>query len=479
MAIIKGSDYLERINKLQNEVWIGGEKVTGAISEHPAFKGIMKSKAALYDLYHHSDKKDLLTCWDEKTNEYHSFSYSQPKTKEQLRNRRQATQLLARESGGTMGRSPDYINTAIMSLGSGGVGMPKPYGDNARKIFEEAREKDFSFTHTFINPQVNRSKHYVEYSNEKIIGAKVIDETEEGAIIHGARLLATQGGITDQLLVLPAGGNFIEPSFVYGFAIPSNTPGLKFLCRESYAHGKTSSYDYPLTSHFEEGDAVVVFDHVLVPWERIFIYSDPSQVQTMYDETNMNVLLLYQAVSRQAVKSEWLLGLSEWMVRTINVVEHQHIHEKMSEMIISLEIMNSLLIAAEEEAQPNKHGTMIPDIRKLGAACSYYQKTYPRLVDALQQIGASGFISLPSEADFHSSIKEDLHQYLQAANEDAYERVRMFRLAWDLTMSPFGSRQTQYERFFFGDQVRLSSSLYMNYPKEPFVQQVQSFLKKR
>lgn len=65
---------------------------------------------------------------------------------------------------------------------------------------------------------------------------------------------------------------------------------------------------------------------------------------------------------------------------------------------------------------------------------------------------------------------------MQAKAASAVERVKLFRLAWDLTMSPFGTRQTIYERFFFGDPIRVASLLYSAYDKEPYVQRINDIL---
>ncbi|MDT8859561.1 4-hydroxyphenylacetate 3-monooxygenase, oxygenase component [Alkalihalobacillus sp. MEB130] len=480
MAIITGQQYLKRINALTNEVWIDGEKVSGNFSDHPAFKGILKSKASLYDLQHDPNFQETLTYSLSDDGTLSNFAFEQPTSAADLKKRREATQLWARQSGGTIGRSPDYINTAIMTLGSSYSFFEERFQDNVKNVFEHARKHDLSFTHTFINPQVNRSPHYVEFSSkEDVIAAKIIDETEEGIVIHGARLLATQGGITDEVLVLPVGGNAVDPSYVYAFAIPSNTPGLKFLCRESYAKKTDSPFDYPLTSRFDEVDSVVVFDHVLVPWDRVFLYKDLSSVGRIFTETNLNFMLLFQAVCRQVVKTEFLLGLGESLAQTIAITDYQHVQDKLSQMIVTREIMTSLLYKAEAEATPNRFGTMVPDPKPLMAASSYYQKEYARLVENLHLLGASGFISLPTENDFNSPIANDLNQYLQAKGAPAKERVQLFRLAWDLTMSPFGSRQTQYERYFFGDPIRLSSALYQSYDKTEFVKQIESFLKRK
>ena len=88
MPAITGRQYIERIDQLKTDIWIEGKRVTGNISEHPAFKGIIKSQAALYELQHHKDLKDILTYLSPTTKNRVGISYLQPKTKEDLVTRR-------------------------------------------------------------------------------------------------------------------------------------------------------------------------------------------------------------------------------------------------------------------------------------------------------------------------------------------------------------------------------------------------------
>ena len=199
MPAITGKQYIERIDQLKTDIWIEGKRVTGNISEHPAFKGIIESQAALYELQHHQDLKDILTYLSPTTKNRVGISYLQPKTKEDLVTRRTMIQQWARSNNGLMGRSPDYMNTVLMALASSVhllQDQKNCFPENLQSFYEYAREKDISMTHTFIEPQVNRTQLYTERSKEPI-AAKIVDKNEHGIIIKGARLLATQGGITD------------------------------------------------------------------------------------------------------------------------------------------------------------------------------------------------------------------------------------------------------------------------------------------
>ncbi|MER2260906.1 MAG: 4-hydroxyphenylacetate 3-monooxygenase, oxygenase component [Psychrobacillus sp.] len=477
MPAITGKQYIDRIDQLNTEIWIDGKRVTGKISQHPAFKGAMLSQAALFDMQHDPKLKDILTYPSPSTGDAVGLSFIEPKTKEDLVKKRIMVQEWARATNGLMGRSPDYMNTTLMAYASSAKlleGESNCFPQYLQSYYEYVRENDLTLTHSFIEPQVNRAFYYLENEKEPI-AAKVVGENEDGIIIKGARLLATQGGMTDEILVYSI-GSVLDEGKGYLFSIPSNTKGVKFICRESLVGGE-SSFDYPLSSKYEEMDTIVVFDDVIVPWERVFIYDNTLVANEFMLSSSFQPFTLHQVIARQIVKTEFVLGIVQSIIKTINIAEYQHVQEKASEVIVALESLKALLMKSEMEAKINKFGLMEPDRATLHVAITIYPKVYPRITEIVQLLGASGLMTIPTEADFNSPLRKDLDQYLQAKAAPAEERVKLFRLAWDLTMSPFGTRQTIYERFFFGDPIRVASQLYFAYDKEPYVQRIKDILK--
>lgn len=478
MGIINGDHFIERLDTMENEIWYDGEKVVGKLSNHAAFKGIIRSKASLYDLQNDPDLKEEMTFFLPNSTEPVGLSYLQPKTKEDLKRRRRMIEHWARSTHGMMGRSPDYMNTAIMSFASSASileGKEKCFPENILSLYKRAMEQDLSFTHTFITPQVNRSNQYIE-SSKNPVSAKIIDTNEKGIVIKGARLLATQGGLTDEVLIISSPKLFFsEKEDAFAFSIPSNTKGLKFICRESFVGGECP-FNHPLSSRYEEMDSIVVFDNVMVPWDRVFFYYNVETAADFLNYSSFQNFAYHQVVTRQIVKAEFILGVAELIVETINIGEYQHIQEKLSEIIIGLETMKALLEKSENDAETDEFGYMRPSLIPLHVASAVFPKIYPRFCEIVQLIGASGLVSLPTQKDFDSDIRADLDMYLQGANKNAEERVKIFRLAWDLTMSSFGTRQTQYERYFFGDPIRLTSGLYKNYPKDKYIEWINAFL---
>ena len=477
MPAINGTQLKERVRNLKSNIWFDGQKIAGDITAHPAFKGVINSKARLYDFQLKQENLELMTYMSPSTGFRVGRSFHNPVKKEDLEIRRLAAGEWAKLTGGMMGRTPDYMNTALMALSSAaGVFEGKnSLGKNIRAIYENARENDLTLSHTYVTPQVNRSLTFFE-DKEQPISARVVKESSDGIYIKGARLLATQGGITDELMVLPAGGKFIEEDYVYAFSIPSSTDNLKFVCRESFVYND-SHFDHPLGSRFEEMDTIVIFDNTFVPWERVFLYKDLNAAINLFADTDFNTFLYHQALSRQLTKSQLFLGTAQLITETIGIGEYQHVKEKISEIICGVEMMKGLLLSSEMQAKQNQAGLMVPDANPLTVGSVMFPKLYPRFVEIIQLLGASGIITIPTTNDFNSDVRSDLDLYLQGADAAALDRVQLFRLAWDMCSSAFAGRETIYERFFFGDPSRLSVGLYNQYDKNPSIELVNDLLK--
>jgi len=477
-----GEQYVEELDRRNIEVWIHGEKVEGKISEHPAFRNIVRSLAELYDLQHHPDFRDEMTYVSPLSGERVGMSFLIPKTREDLVRRRKMMKRWADHSGGMMGRSPDYLNSALMACAAAADFFAEDdprYGENIRNYYQYVRENDLSLTHTLIHPQANRS---VGASKQKdpFLAARIVEKNSKGVVIRGARMLATLGGVTDEIMVFPStllkAGKEDDP-YAFAFSIPCDTPGLKFLCRESFDYGK-SPFDHPLGAQFEEIDSVVIFDDVLVPWDRIFMLGHAEIGNRLYRETNAVVHMAHQVVTKNVAKTEFILGVLAKMVDMVQIDRFQHVQEKLAEVIIVLEAMRAFLRASEADAKTDRWGMMTPDFGPLNAARNYYPRIYPRIAEIIQQLGASGLMAIPTEADFKGELRPEIDRYLQAAHAEAEERVRLFRLAWDIGVSAFGGRQVLYERFFFGDPVRMAGALYQSYDKRPYMEKVEQFLER-
>jgi 4-hydroxyphenylacetate 3-monooxygenase len=455
----RGAQVLKRLRENPPNLWYQGEQVRD-VTTHPALRGGVATLAGLYDLqWQHADK----TLFTSPTSGHQvARSFMLPKTHDELHSITVAMQVWEDHTHGMMGRVPDYINRAMSGYAAGAAFLAEAdprFGENAIRYHEYLRENDLCLTHTLIPPQANRALSLAKQA-DPFLAARVKEETDAGIVIRGCRMLATLP-ISDEIMVFPStvlkAGDEDAP-YAFGFSIPNDTPGLRFICRESVDHGR-SHFDHPLGSRFEEMDAVVIFDDVFVPWEKVLLYRDVLRCNQAYARTGAVVHMTHQVVVKNIAKAEFMLGLAHLLVDTIGAEGFQHIQEKLAELWVSMETMKAFLRAAEADAALDEWGVMRPAWNPLDAARNLFPRLYPRMVEIIQQIGASGLVAMPVEKDLKGPLAGDIKQYYQAARAEAFDRIPLFRLAWDASLSAFASRQVLYERFFFGDPVRMAGAL--------------------
>lgn len=480
MGARTGQQFLDKLNSMRPHITIDGEVVSENLTEHPAFKNVARTYAQLFDLQHDAKFKDQLTYPSPTTGDPVNVSFLIPRTIEDLERRRAGIKVWAEYSNGFLGRSGDYMNSSLTALASAKKWFEKAdpvYGERIEAYYEMARENDLLATHTLIPPQVNRSVSGSEQLGGQL-SARIIEERADGVVIHGARMLATVAPIADELLVFPSTvlrGTPEDAPYSYAFAIPNDTPGLRYLCRTSL-HNGGSHFDEPLASRFEEMDAVVVFDNVFVPNERIFMLGHPDLCNQFYSETGAAALMTHQVVTRTIAKSEFFLGLATEIAEAIGIDGFLHIQESLAELVVDVEIGKALMRAAEVDAKLNEWGMMQPNWPTLNAARNWYPKIAQRFPQIIRTFCASGLMALPGEADLASDALPDIEMYLQGKSLTGPERVKLFKLAYDASISGFSSRQALYEYYFFGDPVRMAGALVSSYDKTPLQQRIKDFL---
>ncbi len=467
-----GQDYIAALRRNPPNIWYKGEPV-GDASVHPVFKGIVQTLAGLYDMQHDPQHRDALTYEDH--GRRHGMSFLPARTKDDLARRSAAYKIWADATLGFMGRCPDYLNAVLMAYAASADFFGE-YADNVRNYYAYVRDNDLATTHCLTNPQVNRAKSITEQV-DPYIALGVVERRGDGIIVRGARMLSTLP-VADELLVFPSTllkeGADAE-KYALAFAIPTNTAGLHFISRESMRLDD-SRFDHPLGSQLEEMDCLTVFDDVFVPNDRIFILQNADRCNRAHAETGALMHMSHQVVVLKNAKTEAFLGLVSLIAESIGADQFAHVQEKIAEVIVYLEAMRGFWARAERDATLNVHGLMCPDRGAIDGARNLFPRLYPRMSEIVHQIGASGLITLPSESDFASPIGGYLEKYLQSATLPARQRVQLFRLAWDMTTSGFGARQTLYERFFFGDPVRMHQTLFGAYDKTPYKDRVRRYL---
>jgi 4-hydroxyphenylacetate 3-monooxygenase oxygenase component len=456
-----GEQFLDGLRGDAREVWLNGEKVTHPL-DHPQLREAALSMASVFDLQH-AHAEDMLAPSPDDGARLVNVTHLVPRSREDLERRRRAIELTAALSGGTMGRTPDYLNVTFACFaGRADVWARRGNEAGAQNVVDYQRlmrDRDLSTTHALMNPQVDRTKPEAEQAMGQVALHKV-DETGDSIVVRGARMLATLAPFADELTVYP--GSDIRPQdgrYALSFAIPMGTPGLRFICRDSFSKQR-SRFDYPLSSRFDEMDCVVLFDDVEVPKDRVFLDGDTVGYAEVISDTGWRGHIMHQAFTRAYVKLSFAFGLGHVMANTTGVVRFDHIQEKLGQMWNMAELTRSALVAAESGSRLDEGGVWYPDDRPFLALRGEMPKWIPYCNELLQLIGGGGFMCTPTEADVRGPLAEQIATYYQAAGADAERRIRLFRLAWDYLGSDLGGRGELYERFYLSDSWRMTALAY-------------------
>ena len=474
-----GQQYIDGLRAQEREVWLGGERVRD-VTKHKGLAGGVRAIAQLYDMQHDPELRDVMTFASPATGEPVGRSFDMPATKEALETRSKMMLNWARATCGMMGRSPDFMNVTFAAWGAAAdfFGEKRPeFADNMRRYVEYIREHDVTLTHALINLQRSRNPTGM-FNLEEGTALEVKRETDAGIIVRGARILATLGPLSDEIAVYSprlARHSEEHSPFAVNFSIPCSAKGLKFLCRDSFDLGR-SHFDHPLGSRFEEMDCIVFFDDVLVPWERVFLLYDVERLNATPHVTHSTAHSAHQGAAKNLAKCEFVIGLALLMTQTLGNAHLPHTEERIGELMLYTELMRSCMRAAEADAATDRWGVMCPAILPVESTRNLMMNCYPRMIEILQLLGSSSFLLTPSEKDFEGPLQASIEQYLATDNTEARERVKLFRLAWDVAGNAFGSRQVLYERFFASDPLTRARAMAAVYPKGEVIERVREFL---
>jgi 4-hydroxyphenylacetate 3-monooxygenase len=475
MGIRAGEELLQSLQD-DRQVFIDGERIRDVTTD-PRFAGAAQSLAELYDMQHDPALLDRMTFLSPTSGERVGLSFIEPRTVDDLIRRRQMVKIWMDATCGMFGRSPDFMNIFFSGFASAAdeFGRKDPrFGENVLAYHAHIREHDICLTHTLVNPQVDRSRPVEK--QDKDLAAKILKETDTGIVIRGARMVSTLCAYAHDLLVLPstylANSKDAEP-YAFGFSVAVNAPGLRFICRPSVIHQNAASVmDYPLSARFDETDAMVIFDDVLVPWERVFIHRDPELCNGLYNRTGIMPQIMHQFATKNLAKAEFMMGLAFAIAKSTNIDQHLHVQNMLAELIQYTEFSRACLRASEADAAPVPSGVMTPAAMPLWTVRMMFPKMFVRMCEIIQLLGAGGLVAVPSYAELDGPVAADVTTYFQAANADAPRRIKLFRLAFDAAVSSFSGRQQLYERYYSGDPVRLAGTLYGLYDKDTHIDRI-------
>src|SRR3984957_18623532 len=269
-----GADHIKSLRD-GRAVYIDGERVSD-VTTHPAYRNAVASAALLYDYQARPENLELMTFVPNGGTRRVNRAWQMPRSYDELVQRRKALQVWAQVTYGFMGRSPDHVASTLIGQRMGLEVFAKHGAARAKALsdyVDYATRNDVFLTYVIVNPQADRSKDWGDQVEELV--AQIVDEDSTGITIRGAKMLGTSAIMANEVFVanlqpLKPG----EEDLAFSCGLTMSASGIRVLSRKSYEAAAISVFDNPISARFDENDALIYFDDVKVPWDRLFVYRD-------------------------------------------------------------------------------------------------------------------------------------------------------------------------------------------------------------
>lgn len=472
-----GKEYLESLRD-GRVVYLNGEKIDD-VTTHPAYRNAARSYARMYDALHHPETRDILTTTTEFGDRTHKF-FKTSSSADDLLGARDAIVEWAKLSYGFMGRTPDYKASFIGQLNAL-ADYYKGFEDNAKAWYKKATKEVPFINHTIINPQVDRSKPLHE---NKDVFVRAVEERDDGIVVSGAKMVGTAAALTHYNFVANYGVINLgdeDVSHALIFFVPMNAPGVKMISRQSYeliAAKDGSPFDYPLSSRFDENDAVIVLDRVFIPWENVLCYKNVEVANNFFKETGFTNRFTFHGCTRLAVKLDFMTGLLIKATEAAGTKQFRGVQAQIGEVVAIRNMIWSLSTAMAKDPDKVKDGYVIPNSEASAAYRALAPSCWVRVKNIFEQVVAGGLIQLPSSAkDFlNPEIRPYLDTYYRGTGINAEDRVKLLKMVWDTIGTEFGGRHELYEVNYAGNHENIRMEALFQAEGDGTVERLKAFV---
>ncbi|MEP9380012.1 4-hydroxyphenylacetate 3-hydroxylase N-terminal domain-containing protein [Aquabacter sp. CN5-332] len=455
LSVKTGAEHIASVRD-GRAVYLDGARVPD-VSQHKAYRNAIASSGMLYDYQSAPENIERMT-FDIGNGRRVNRAWQLPASYGDLVERRKALVEWAELTCGFIGRSPDHVASSVAGQIMGIEVFERHDPKRAaafRDWFDYARRSDLFLTYVINNVQGDRSKAFGDQGDgaEDMV-ARIVDEDSSGITIRGAKLFATSAIMANEIFV--GSGQPLKPGeehLAFACALPMNAKGMKLLSRKSFEEHAISEYDSPLAYRYDENDALVFFDDVKVPWDRVFVYRDTDMCRAQLHDTPAHVYQNYQAQMRLSVKLRFLVGLARNVAEIIGTINFPPVRDVLGKLASQASLIEGMVYGME--ASGTQQGAyFLPNRHMLYAAQVQSQEMYPQIVAAIRELAGGALLMLPSSV--HDFANADLSRIIASTQISpamtGQDRVKALKLAWDAVGSEFASRHLQYEMFYAGAQ---------------------------
>jgi len=455
-----GAEYLKSLRD-GRIVYVGGERVDD-VTTHPAFRNGARSMAAIYDLKASKPEYSV-----EEGGERFSAYFLRAKSKGDLEKRTALHRAIADLSHGLLGRSPDHVSSFVTGMATNPAVFGK-YADNLTRYYEHMRREDVYGVYAVIPPQAARNPEYYVKQNLPIPTLRVVREDGDGVVISGMKMLATGAVFANEIWIgnlIPLAPNQLPESITC--AIPVNAPGVTLWSRKPFEMHAPNEFDNPLAWRFDETDSMVMCEEVKVPWARVFVHMDAVLARDIYIKTPAHCYGNHQSNVRFHSKMQLIVGLASRIAQASGAQDIPAVREVLGRLCAQEAALGGMIAGQIQDAEDwPAGGWKTYNRRYMYAALNWCTESHSQIIETLRELCGGGIFQMPADITvMHDpELKAQFETYWQTPQLPALERMKLYKLAWDLIGSEFAGRHLQYEKFYAGASFIVRNHNYREAP---------------
>ena len=447
-TFVKGAEeYLASLRD-GRQVYYQGELIED-VATHPATGRGVDTIADIFEDQRRPESRDLLT-YTRDDGARVTASYFVPRTKADLAWRREGIEYVARKTFGMFGRGVDMISTSIIGYVSEYPTFERlcpEFAENIHRYRTFAEENNVHLGATIVDPQGYRARASgtadTEHPPERAT-LTIVKEDSSGVWISGVKGVGTAAPQAHELVV----GGFHPPRDEESFwvVVPVNAEGVRMYCREMVHQPDARADNHPLDVKGEEIEAIVAFDEVFVPRERII----SMKTKELHGVNFYNVMARHEhwyTFVRSTARAELLAGLAQLVVDTLELGDIPVVRQRVAQIFRWAAACRAMVMASEELAQESEGGVMTPDTSMISAGRAYALDLYPQIVHTIRDICGQGLIFRFDERDLDSpaAFGKNLSWFLDTRGVSAREKNQVMNLVWDAVASSHAMRVELFE----------------------------------
>src|ERR1700722_9251756 len=458
-----GEQYRDSIRD-GRQVWINGERVND-VTTHPMFKPIVDIRARIYDMAHEKAMQDIMTYVDEKTGERNAVGLKLPYTQQDWHDKRLAVDTVLDDVGGIATRVGDETIGEMWSLydGKDVLNEVDPrFAENIERHIHRTLHEDPFHVSANTDPKGDRSKPPQEQDPDMLL--HVVKETDAGIVVRGAKY-ETAAAYANQAFVKPTianWGNEELSDYAVGFICDLGSPGLKFICRTGFA-GRAPAEDYPLSNRFDEVDALVVFDDVLIPWENVLFYRHTKAAT--FIRSTLHRYSAFAFVQRNLRVADMLIGAALFNARQTGLDKQQAVQEKLAQLACYREGIHAHLTASIALAEPSPGGLLMPNQSLLYTGRVLACTQLPAMMHIARELCGGQICITPDAASFANPVAGEWLKKFYSVNEEwvAEDRRKLLAFARDLLNSDYAGHRLTFQLFAQSPPFAHLAAVYNNF----------------